>query len=142
MDPTVNAPVLWPLIVYFIAVLLLVGAMMLISYVMGERHNEKETGEPYESGITTTGSARIRLSAQFYLIAMFFVIFDLESAFVVAWAIAARQLGWAGYAEILVFIGFLLAALIYLWRLGALDWSTSSARQRRLRQENSHQPEQ
>jgi NADH-quinone oxidoreductase subunit A len=116
--------------------------MMLISYVMGERHREKETGEPYESGITTTGSARIRLSAQFYLIAMFFVIFDLESAFVVAWAIAARQLGWAGYAEILVFIGFLLAALIYLWRLGALDWSTSSARQRRLRREGSHQPEQ
>lgn len=142
MDPTVNAPVLWPLIVYFIAVLLLVGAMMLISYVLGERHREKETGEPYESGITTTGSARIRLSAQFYLIAMFFVIFDLESAFVVAWAIAARQLGWAGYAEILVFIGFLLAALIYLWRLGALDWSTSSARQRKLRQESSHQPEQ
>lgn len=142
MDPTVNAPVVWPLIVYFIAVLLLVGAMMLISYVLGERHREKETGEPYESGITTTGSARIRLSAQFYLIAMFFVIFDLESAFVVAWAIAARQLGWAGYAEILVFIGFLLAALIYLWRLGALDWSTSSARQRRLRQEDSHQPEQ
>jgi len=142
LDPTVNAPVLWPLIVYFVAVLLLVGAMMLISYYMGERHSEKETGEPYESGITTTGSARIRLSAQFYLIAMFFVIFDLESAFVVAWAIAARQLGWAGYAEILVFIGFLLAALIYLWRLGALDWSTSSARQRRIRQKNSHQPEQ
>jgi NADH-quinone oxidoreductase subunit A len=142
LDPTVNAPVLWPIIVYFIAVVLLVGIMLAISYVMGERHREKETGEPYESGITTTGSARIRLSAQFYLIAMFFVIFDLESAFVVAWAIAARELGWAGYAEILVFIGFLLAALIYLWRLGALDWSGSAARQRKLRQESSHQSEQ
>jgi NADH-quinone oxidoreductase subunit A len=120
-----NPIVLWPLALYFGLVLVVVGAMLGISYVLGERHRERATGEPYESGIVTTGSARVRLSAKFYLVAMFFVIFDLESAFIVAWAIAFREVGWAGYVEILVFIGILLAALIYLWRVGALDWGTS-----------------
>jgi NADH-quinone oxidoreductase subunit A len=64
------------------------------------------------------------LTAKFYLVAMFFVIFDLEAVFVIAWALAARPLGWAGYIEILIFIGVLMAALVYLWRLGALDWGT------------------
>jgi NADH-quinone oxidoreductase subunit A len=55
---------------------------------------------------------------------MFFVIFDVEAAFILSWSVAARELGWAGYAEILVFIGILAFALAYLWRLGALDWGT------------------
>ena len=116
---------LWTLGVYFIAVLLLVAAMLAVSYVLGERHNEHATGQPYESGILSEGSARVHVSAKFYLVAMFFVIFDLEAVFIFAWAIAARELGWAGYCEILVFIAILLAALAYLWRSGALDWSAN-----------------
>ena len=116
---------LWTMGVYFVVVLLLVAAMLAISYVLGQRHNEHATGSPYESGIVSEGSARVRVSAKFYLIAMFFVIFDLEAVFIFAWAIAARELGWAGYSEILVFIAILVAALAYLWRLGALDWSPS-----------------
>lgn len=104
--------------------------MLGLSYVLGERHKERETGDPYESGIKTTGSARLRFSAQFYLIAMFFVIFDLEAVFIIAWALGIRELGWAGYIEILIFIGILVAALVYLWRLGALDWGPKT-RQRR-----------
>jgi NADH-quinone oxidoreductase subunit A len=69
------------------------------------------------------GSAHVRLSARFYLIAMFFVIFDLEAVFVFAWAVAARELGWPGYWEMAIFVGLLVVALAYLWRLGALDWS-------------------
>ena len=113
---------LWPLAVYFLAVLLLVAAMLAVSYILGEHHTGHATNEPYESGVPIIGSARQRLSAKFYLVAVFFVIFDLESVFIVAWAVAIRQLGWAGYAEILIFIGVLVAALIYLWRLGALEW--------------------
>ena len=64
------------------------------------------------------------------IIAMFFVIFDLEAVFVYAWAVAVRELGWAGYCEILVFIGLLAAALLYLWRVGALDWSGEPRRSR------------
>ena len=119
---------LWPLLVYSIAVVILVGAMIGISYVLGERHNERATGDPYESGIRATGSARLRLSAKFYLVAMFFVIFDLEAAFIVAWAVGVRELGWPGYIEIVIFIGVLLAALVYLWRVGALDWGPKPRR--------------
>jgi NADH-quinone oxidoreductase subunit A len=113
---------LWPLAVYFAVVIFLVVVMIGLSYVLGQRHEERQTGEPYESGIVSTGSARVRFDAKFYLVAMFFVIFDLEAMFIFAWAIALREVGWAGYVEILVFIGILVAALIYLWRLGALDW--------------------
>jgi NADH-quinone oxidoreductase subunit A len=59
---------------------------------------------------------------KFYLVAMFFVIFDLETVFIFAWAIAFRDVGWVGYIDILVFVGVLVAALVYLWRLGALNW--------------------
>ena len=116
---------LWTLGVYFVVVLFLVAAMLAISHVLGQRHNERATGSPYESGILSEGSARVRLSAKFYLVAMFFVIFDLEAVFIFAWAVAARELGWAGYREIFVFVAILVAALTYLWRLGALDWEPS-----------------
>ncbi len=121
-----NPATLWPLAVYALAVLLLVGAMIGLSYVLGERHQERATGEPYESGILATGSARLRLKINYYLVAMFFVIFDLEAAFIYAWAVAFRQLGWVGLAEITIFIGFLLAGLVYLWRSGALEWGSRS----------------
>jgi NADH-quinone oxidoreductase subunit A len=118
----------WPFVVYAAAVLLLVSAMLALSWALGERHKDRARDEPYESGIVATGTARLRLSAKFYLVAMFFVIFDLEAVFVVAWAIGALELGWAGYIEIAIFIGVLLAALVYLWRLGALDWGPQTAR--------------
>ena len=119
---------LWPLGIYFLAAILIVSAMLIISFFLGEHHKDHATDEPYESGVPIFGTARQRLSAKFYLVAVFFVIFDLESVFIIAWAVAMRQVGWAGYAEILIFIGVLAAALIYLWRLGALDWGPKSRR--------------
>lgn len=116
---------LWPLGIYFAIVILLTVGMLTLSALLGERHRDVATDTPYESGIFPTGSARIRLSAKFYLVAMFFVIFDLEAAFIYAWAVAARELGWIGYAEAALFIGVLLAALVYLARLGALDWGSA-----------------
>lgn len=113
---------LWPLAVYFGAILLIVAAMIGISFLLGQRHSERTTGEPYESGIIATGTARVRFDVKFYLVAVFFLVFDLEAAFIYAWAVALRETGWTGYAEMLVFIGVLGAALAYLWRLGALDW--------------------
>jgi NADH-quinone oxidoreductase subunit A len=123
-----NPVILWPLLLYFAAVLVLVAGMLGLSYVLGGRHREKATGKPYESGIPPTGSARLRFDVKFYLIAMFFVVFDLEAVFLFAWAIAFRDLGWLGYVEVAVFVGVLLVALIYLWRVGALDWSPSRRR--------------
>lgn len=119
---------LWPLVVYFIAVVGLVCVIFVLSHVLGQHHDDPATGEPFESGIKATGSARLRFDIKYYLVAVFFVIFDLESAFILAWAVAARENGWSGYMEILVFIGVLVAGLAYLWRLGALDWGTGRRR--------------
>ena len=116
-----DAP-LWPFAVYFAVVLFLVAAVIVVSALLGQRHRERATGEPYEAGSPPTGSARLRFPVGFYLVAMFFVVFDVESIFIFAWAIAWREVGWTGYVEVAIFIGILLAALVYLWRLGALDW--------------------
>jgi NADH-quinone oxidoreductase subunit A len=112
----------WPVVVYGAIVLSLVGAMLGLSYFLGQRHKEKATGEPYEGGILSTGSASARFSSQFYLIAMLFVIFDVETMFIFSWAIAFEELGWYGYAGVMVFIILLVVVLIYEWRNGALDF--------------------
>jgi NADH-quinone oxidoreductase subunit A len=117
-----QATEIWPLVAYFFLVVTLVVGVMALSYIIGERHRSKATDEPFESGIVTVGLARLRLSAKFYLIAVFFVIFDVEAVFLFGWAVAFRELGWPGYIEGVIFIAILGAALAYLWRLGALDW--------------------
>ncbi len=113
---------LWPIAVYFAAVVLLAVVMIGVSYFLGQRHRERATGLPYESGVVSTGTARVRFDIKFYLVAMFFVIFDVEAVFIFAWAVSLKEAGWSGYIEILIFIAVLLSALIYLWRIGGLDW--------------------
>jgi NADH-quinone oxidoreductase subunit A len=120
--------VLWPLVVFFIVALVVPAGMIGLSYVLGQRHSEHSTGTPYEAGIVSEGSAEARFSIKFYLIAMFFVVFDLEAVFILSWAVAAREVGWAGYLEILFFTVILVATLVYLWRLGALDWGPKTKR--------------
>ncbi len=115
---------LWPLAVYIAAAIIFVTAMIALSYILGQRHMEKATGEPYESGMVSTGSAQMRFDVKFYLVAMLFVIFDLETIFIFSWAVALREVGLAGYIEILIFIGIMVGALVYLWRTGALEWGT------------------
>ena len=111
-----------PLLIYALGVLFILAFMLGFSFVLGQRHVGRETNVPYESGIKTTGTARIRFSAKFYLVAMLFVIFDLEVVFIFAWAIVARQLGWPGYWGLLVFVTILVAGLFYEVRMGALDF--------------------
>ena len=112
------------LVLYIALVIGLCVVMLGLSWVLGERTRySRATLDPYESGIVHVGLARYRFSAKFYLMAMFFVIFDLEAVFVYAWAVSARESGWPGYVEMLVFLGILVAGLAYLWRLGALDWA-------------------
>lgn len=113
---------LWPLVLYVGLALGLIAGLLGLSHILGERHAEPATGAPFESGIVHVGSSRFQFPIRFYLVAVLFVIFDLEAAFIFAWAVAVREAGWAGYIEILIFIGILLAALAYLWRVGALDW--------------------
>ena len=112
----------WPFIAFASIAVILVGIMIGLSWFLGERHSERATGEPFESGIPPTGDARLRFSSGFYIIAMFFVIFDLDAAFIMLWAVSFRELGVAGYLGILIFIGLLVVLLIYELRIGALDF--------------------
>ncbi len=113
---------LWPLGLYFLIALVVAGSMIGLSFVLGERHSDRATGQPYESGIVSTGSARVRLSVKFYIVAILFVIFDLEAVFIFAYAVAYEEVGWPGYAGMVVFVAILVVALIYEYRMGALDW--------------------
>jgi NADH-quinone oxidoreductase subunit A len=116
---------MWPLLVYFVFVVFLVAAVLLVSYMLGQRHWEPATGQPYEGGIVPEGSARVRFDVRYSLVAMFFVVFDLEAVFLLAWAGAVREVGWRGYWTIVFFVATLAAALLYVWRVGALDWVRS-----------------
>jgi len=114
---------IWQLLVYGWLVLVLVGVMIGLSFLLGERRKfGRMTGQPYESGILPTHTADIRIPVQFYLMAMFFVIFDMEAVFIFAWAVVVPEAGWLGFWEMTIFIGILFVALIYLWKIGALDW--------------------
>jgi NADH-quinone oxidoreductase subunit A len=124
--PEIGPPLPWGIVLYFGLVLLVVAGMLGASYVLGERHAGKARDQPYESGVPVTGSGRVRFDVKFYAVALFFVIFDIETVFILAWAIAARQLGWPAYIDMGIFVIILVAALVYLWRSGALAWGTSA----------------
>lgn len=128
---------LWPLGLYFLVALVVAGSMIGLSFVLGERHSDRATGQPYESGILSTGSARVRLSVKFYIVAMLFVIFDLEAVFIFAYAVAYEEVGWAGYAGMVVFVAILVVALIYEYRMGALDWEPIRLKRARAGRERS-----
>lgn len=131
MSPlTEQLSAIWPFLVYTAAVLGLLALMLGLAWFAGERTSGRVTGEPYESGMIPIGGARLRFTAQFYLVAIFFVIFDLEVVYIYAWAVGAVELGWAGYAGAMIFLGILTIALIYEWRIGALDWAPSKPRRR------------
>lgn len=118
-----------PFLTYFALVMLVVITMLALSYVLGQRHTLPAKSIPYESGIISTGTAHFRISVHFYITAILFIIFDLEVVFLFAWAVAVRENGWAGFVEIAIFILLLSVALLYLWRVGALDWRTQTQRQ-------------
>jgi NADH-quinone oxidoreductase subunit A len=106
---------------FALAIAAMVGVMLGASYALGQRRAVQDVN-PFESGILPLHGTDIRFPAQFYLIAMLFVIFDLEVVFVFAWAVVVRAAGWAGYGGMLAFLALLLIALGYLWRAGALEW--------------------
>jgi len=123
---------IWPAALYAVLVLGLAALILVLSAVLGERRRGgRDRCTPYESGLEPAGPLPRRLSVEFYQVALFFVIFDLEAVFIFAWAVNARKLGWAGYAEIVVFVALLLAGLVYLWKAGGLDWGAAGRRRRK-----------
>ena len=95
---------------------------VVLSSLVGPRKPSPEKSAPYECGMPPVGDARERQSVKFYLVAMIFLLFDIEVAFLYPWAMALRDLGWTGLAQVVLFMVLLLAGYVYVWRKGALDW--------------------
>jgi NADH-quinone oxidoreductase subunit A len=128
-----TAPEIWSVAVYVLAAMGLCGLMIGLSALLGGRSGGRARNEPFESGVVSASPERLRLSAKFYLVAVFFVIFDVEALFLYAWAISVRETGWPGFAEATIFIAILAASLVYLARIGALDWAPQARRERAAR---------
>ncbi len=118
-------------IIFAAALAVLLCVMVGGSYILGARRAGRADSQPFESGIMPVHGTNLRFPSQFYVVAMLFVIFDLEMIFVFAWAVAARVSGWPGYGALLTFLTLLLVALGYLWRDGALDWGPRGGRSAR-----------
>jgi NADH-quinone oxidoreductase subunit A len=121
----------WPLLVFAGLIVLVVAGLMSLSFLLGQRHSGRWTDEPYESGIAPADLPSDGISIEFYRVAMFFVIFDVETIFLFAWAVTLRESGWRGFTEMVIFVAVLVAALAYLWRSGSLDWRSRARTGRR-----------
>jgi len=120
----------WAFGVFLVGVAGMCAFMLFVPWLLGGRDWGRAKNEPFESGIVPQGSARMRISAKFYLVAMFFVIFDVEALFLYAYAASVRESGWTGFVEALIFALVLLAGLVYLVRLGALDWAPEARKRK------------
>ena len=110
------------LVLYAGAVLVAIAVLLFLVARLGEKKQRPEKQRPYECGIIPTGSAWFRYPVPFYLVATFFLIFDVEAAFIFSWAVAFDELGWTGWLRITFFIVVLLLSLFYIWKKGGLDW--------------------
>ncbi|OOR92548.1 NADH-quinone oxidoreductase subunit A [Moraxella bovis] len=126
-------PAEWSAIVYLLASLGLVVFMLVVPRLLGGRSSGSQKQENFEAGVVSAGSARIRLSAKFYLVAIFFVIFDLEALYLYAYSVSVREVGWMGFATAFVFIAILFVGLVYEMKLGAMNWAPADKRVKKKR---------
>jgi NADH-quinone oxidoreductase subunit A len=122
-------PGIFSLVVYCVMVSVLMGLLLVLTRWLGQRKPSIEKLRPYESGIIPTGPARLRYPVPFFMVAIFFLIFDVEGAYIFSWAVAARELGWAGWFRIAFFILVLIAGLVYVWVKGGLAWGPDPSKQ-------------
>lgn len=122
----------WAFAAFLIIAIGLCLFMLIGGKFLGGLARARSKNMPFESGIDSVGSARLRLSAKFYLVAMFFVVFDVEALYLYAWATSVRENGWLGFIEATIFIVVLLAGLVYLVRIGALDWTPAASRRNKI----------
>ena len=115
-------PGVFSLVVYTAMVVAFIASQLFLAAWVGEKKKSTEKSRPYECGIIPTGSARFRYPVPFYLVAIFFLIFDVEGAFIFTWAVIYQDVGWAGYIQMSFFIVLLLVGLLYVWKHGGLDW--------------------
>ena len=115
-----------PLLIHFLVAGALAGAIVLLSYIFGYRKPTRAKMSPYECGMVPVGDARQRFSVKFYMVAMLFIIFDVEAVFLYPWAIILKDLKMFGFWEMMVYIGIVLVGFLYVWKKGVLDWGGAS----------------
>ena len=111
-----------PIFVLLVISTVMAAVVIVLGTIIGPRHPTPRKLQPYESGMTPIGPAQRRFPIKFYLIAVLFILFDVEIIFLYPWAVVFRQLGWFGFVEMLVFVGILLVGYVYIWKKGALEW--------------------
>jgi NADH-quinone oxidoreductase subunit A len=118
----------FPVLVQALVAMALAAGLLTVSYLLGKRVRDRVKETPYESGINPTGDARQRFSVKFYLVAMLFILFDIEAIFLYPWAVVYRDLAQSGakltgFIEMLIFVVLILSGFFYIWKKGALDWA-------------------
>lgn len=121
--PTSYPDTYFPVLVQTALAVLVAAALITLSFVLGKRVKDKVKDSPYECGIAPTGSARERFSVKFYLVAIVFILFDIEAVFLYPWAVVYRELKMFAFVEMLLFIVLIVCGFFYIWKKGALDWS-------------------
>jgi NADH-quinone oxidoreductase subunit A len=122
--PNSYTEVYFPVLVQALLAMALAGGLLTVSYLLGKKVRNKVKDMPYESGITPTGDARSRFSVKFYLVGMLFILFDIEAIFLYPWVVVYRELKMFAFVEMLVFVILILSGFFYIWKKGALDWSS------------------
>jgi NADH-quinone oxidoreductase subunit A len=128
--PTSATEVYFPVLLQALVAMLLAAGLIGVSYLLGKRVKNRVKDMPYESGIVPTGDARQRFSVKFYLVAMLFIVFDIEAIFLYPWAVVYRELLMPGFIEMLIFVILILSGFFYIWKKGALDWSGSDSKRK------------
>jgi NADH-quinone oxidoreductase subunit A len=129
--PKTYTELYFPVLVQAVLAMALAAGLLSASFVLGKRVRNLVKDMPYESGIVPTGDARRRFSVKFYLVAMLFILFDIEAIFLYPWVVVYRELKMFGFVEMLTFVVLILSGFFYIWKKGALDWSGSDLDRRR-----------
>lgn len=125
--PTSYPDTYFPVLVQIVLAIAIAAALVTLTFVVGKRVKTRVKDSPYECGIVPTGTARERFSVKFYLVAIVFILFDIEAVFLYPWAVVYRELKMFAFVEMLLFIVLVLAGFVYIWKKGALDWSSEGA---------------
>jgi NADH-quinone oxidoreductase subunit A len=125
--PTTPAEIWFPVLVQAVLAMVIAAALVTLSYVIGRKVKNRVKDMPYECGISPTGDARQRFSVKFYLVAMLFILFDIEAIFLYPWVVVYKQLKMFAFLEMLTFVVLILAGFFFIWKKGVLDWAHDKA---------------
>jgi NADH-quinone oxidoreductase subunit A len=128
--PTSLTEEYFPVLLQALVAMLLAAGLITVSYLLGKRVKNRVKDMPYESGMVPIGDARQRFSVKFYLVAMLFILFDIEAIFLYPWAVVYRELLMSGFIEMLIFVILIMSGFFYIWKKGALDWSGADTKRK------------